>query len=139
MRLTKRAPDVWESAAFTSIFLASGFSCSQALSTPAHTQVTPAVGGQVKEQMQNRLWFASVVLSLSLENQIQFLAVAFFQVRVWVFVSQAGFQVLGFLFNSISFYRQSFRFILSSRKNQRQGFSALVSVSVGFERLCHFS
>jgi len=40
---TKRAPDVWESARFTSIFLASSFSCSQALSTPAHTQVTQTV------------------------------------------------------------------------------------------------
>lgn len=44
MRPTKRAPDVWDSAAFSSIFLASSFSCSQALSTPAHTQVTRAVG-----------------------------------------------------------------------------------------------
>jgi hypothetical protein len=35
---------VWDSAAFTSIFLASGFLCSQALSTPAHTQVTQTVG-----------------------------------------------------------------------------------------------
>ncbi len=42
--LTKRAPDVWDSAAFSSIFLASSFSCSQAESTPAHTQVTPTVG-----------------------------------------------------------------------------------------------
>ena len=42
--LTKRAPDVWDSAAFSSIFLASSFSCSQALSTPAHTQVTQTVG-----------------------------------------------------------------------------------------------
>ena len=42
-RLTKRAPDVWDSAAFSSIFLASSFSCSQALSTPAHTQVTQTV------------------------------------------------------------------------------------------------
>ena len=42
--LTKRAPDVWDSAAFSSIFLASGFSCSQAESTPAHTQVTQTVG-----------------------------------------------------------------------------------------------
>ena len=40
---TKRAPDVWDSAAFSSIFLASGFSCSQTESTPAHTQVTQAV------------------------------------------------------------------------------------------------
>jgi len=41
--LTKRAPDVWESAAFSSIFLASSFSCSQAESTPTHTQVTQTV------------------------------------------------------------------------------------------------
>ena len=48
---TKRAPDpstssgqaVWESARFTGIFLASGFSCSQTESTPAHTQVTQTV------------------------------------------------------------------------------------------------
>ncbi|NOT06250.1 MAG: hypothetical protein HOP27_16785 [Anaerolineales bacterium] len=43
-RPTKRAPDVWDSAAFSSIFLASSFSCSQAESTPAHTQVTQTVG-----------------------------------------------------------------------------------------------
>ena len=42
-RPTKRAPDVWDSAAFSSIFLASAFSCSQAESTPAHTQVTQTV------------------------------------------------------------------------------------------------
>ena len=41
--LTKRALDGWDSAAFSSIFLASSFSCSQALSTPAHTQVTQTV------------------------------------------------------------------------------------------------
>jgi hypothetical protein len=41
--LTKRAPDVWDSAAFSSIFLASAFSCSQTESTPAHTQVTQTV------------------------------------------------------------------------------------------------
>jgi hypothetical protein len=40
---TKRAPDVWDSAAFSSIFLASSFFCSQAESTPAHTQVTQTV------------------------------------------------------------------------------------------------
>jgi hypothetical protein len=33
-------PDVWESARFTGIFLASGFSCSQTESTPTHTQVS---------------------------------------------------------------------------------------------------
>jgi len=34
-RLTQRALDAWDSAVFSSIFLASGFSCSQAESTPA--------------------------------------------------------------------------------------------------------
>ena len=43
MRPTKRAPDVWESARFTSLFLASSFFCSQTESTPAHTQVTQTV------------------------------------------------------------------------------------------------
>jgi len=42
-RLIKRAVDLQESAASTSFFLASGFSCSQALSMPAHTQVTQTV------------------------------------------------------------------------------------------------
>jgi hypothetical protein len=42
--LTKRAPDVWDSAAFSSIFLASSFPCSQAESTPAHPPLTLAVG-----------------------------------------------------------------------------------------------
>jgi hypothetical protein len=42
-RPTKHTPGVGESARFTSIFLASSFLCSQAESTPAHTQVTPAV------------------------------------------------------------------------------------------------
>ncbi len=41
--LTKRAPDVWDSAAFSSIFHASSVSCSQAELTLAHTQVTQTV------------------------------------------------------------------------------------------------
>ena len=41
--LTKRAPDVWDSAAFSSIFHASSFSCSQAESTPAPARVTQTV------------------------------------------------------------------------------------------------
>ena len=40
---TKRAPDVWDSAAFSSIFLASSFPCSRTESQPAHTQVTHTV------------------------------------------------------------------------------------------------
>ena len=43
-RPTQRAPDVWDSARFRRIFLASSFSCSQAESTPATAPVTPAVG-----------------------------------------------------------------------------------------------
>jgi len=45
-RPTQRAADWWDSAAFSSIFLASSFFCSQAESTPAHTQVTQTVGLQ---------------------------------------------------------------------------------------------
>jgi hypothetical protein len=41
---------VWDSAAFSSIFLASSFSCSQAESTPAHTQVTQTVGQALANQ-----------------------------------------------------------------------------------------
>ena len=50
MRPTKRAPDVWDSAAFSSIFLASSFSCSQAESTPAHTQVTQTVSPPLSQR-----------------------------------------------------------------------------------------
>jgi hypothetical protein len=39
-----RTLDAGDSAAFSSIFLASGFLCSQAESTPAPAPVTPAVG-----------------------------------------------------------------------------------------------
>jgi len=43
-RLTKRAPDKWDSARFSSIFLAWSFFCSQAFSQPAHLRVTQTVG-----------------------------------------------------------------------------------------------
>ncbi len=68
--LTKRAPDVWDSAAFSSIFHASSFSCSQALFTPAHTQVTQAVGaplqnietlGQTHLDFENAYFFDEIV------------------------------------------------------------------------------
>jgi hypothetical protein len=42
-RPTQRADDWWDSAAFSSIFLASGFFCSQAESTPAHQRLTQTV------------------------------------------------------------------------------------------------
>ena len=41
---TKRALDAGDSAAFSSIFLASSFSCSQNESTPAPAPVTQTVG-----------------------------------------------------------------------------------------------
>lgn len=44
---TKRAVDGGDSARFTSIFLASGFSCSQALSQPAPPPLTQTVGRMV--------------------------------------------------------------------------------------------
>jgi len=53
-RPTKRAPDVWDSAAFSSIFLASGFSCSQTLSTPAHLRVTQTVRCFAEKQNQEQ-------------------------------------------------------------------------------------
>ena len=43
-RLTKRAVDGGDSATSRSIFLASGFSCSQALSKPAPPPLTQTVG-----------------------------------------------------------------------------------------------
>lgn len=42
-RRTKRAVDLWDSEAFTSIFLALGFSYSQVLSRPAHKPLTQTV------------------------------------------------------------------------------------------------
>jgi len=53
MRPTKRASDVWDSAAFLSIFLASSFSCSRTESTPAHTQVTQTVGRWRSKRINN--------------------------------------------------------------------------------------
>src|SRR5215213_11116521 len=44
--LTQRALDAGDSAAFSSIFLASSFLCSQAKSTPAPAPVTQTVGQQ---------------------------------------------------------------------------------------------
>jgi hypothetical protein len=49
-RPTKRAADGWESAAFSSIFLALGFFCSQAFSQPAHPPLTQAVGRLAHKQ-----------------------------------------------------------------------------------------
>ncbi|MCZ2459171.1 MAG: hypothetical protein LC128_06055, partial [Chitinophagales bacterium] len=65
--------DVWDSAAFSSIFLASSFFCSQTESTPAHTQVTQTVGTPLAQQGKNRSskQFAfSTVLSVKQNKEI---------------------------------------------------------------------
>jgi hypothetical protein len=46
---TKRALDAGDSEAFSSIFLASSFSCSQTESTSAHLPVTQTVGAVVTD------------------------------------------------------------------------------------------
>jgi hypothetical protein len=48
--LTKRAADWWDSAPFSSIFMALGFSCSPAESTPAHQRLTQTVGTPLAQQ-----------------------------------------------------------------------------------------
>src|SRR6266542_4021701 len=45
--LTQHALDAGDSAAFSSIFLASGFSCSQTESTPAPAPITHTVGRHI--------------------------------------------------------------------------------------------
>jgi|CXWL01.1.fsa_nt_gi ADP-ribose pyrophosphatase YjhB (NUDIX family) len=52
-----------------SIFLASSFSCSQALSTPAHTQVTQTVGWQVKEQKQRNKIIMNIIEEIIWEER----------------------------------------------------------------------
>jgi hypothetical protein len=76
---TKRAPDVWDSAAFSSIFLASGFSCSQTESTPAHTQVTQTVGWQCRRANAKPYLIRKFRFDNWLRNSNLFLAVAFFK------------------------------------------------------------
>jgi hypothetical protein len=53
MRPTKRAADWWDSAPFSSIFLASGFFCSQSESTPAHQRLTQTVGTPLAQQSKS--------------------------------------------------------------------------------------
>jgi len=62
---------VWDSAAFSSIFLASSFSCSRTESTPAHTQVTQAVSVPLREKPLGLFQkYVSVKSSSSLQNQV---------------------------------------------------------------------
>jgi len=53
-RPTKRAADFWESAASRSIFLASSFFCSQALSQPAQNPLTQTVGTPLAWQSKKK-------------------------------------------------------------------------------------
>jgi hypothetical protein len=56
-----RAADWWDSAPFLGIFLASGFSCSQAESQPAHQPLTPTVGqpkSKCKVVFDSQIWFS---------------------------------------------------------------------------------
>jgi len=50
--------DKWDSAAFSSILLASSFLCSQTESTPAHLPLTQTVGRFVKEESLQENKFA---------------------------------------------------------------------------------
>jgi hypothetical protein len=51
-RPTKRAADVWESAAFSSIFLAWSFFSFRVESHPTHTRLTQTVGQFLAKQSQ---------------------------------------------------------------------------------------
>ena len=75
---TKRAPDKWESARFTSIFLASSFFCFQAESTPAHLRVTQTVGQQAEEinKMRTKVQRSDELSSIFLELGCQYYAIA---------------------------------------------------------------
>jgi len=81
-RPTKRAPDVWDSAAFSGIFLASSFSRSQAESTPAHTQVTQTVGRQSQRAKPNTSLIRKVGFMFGSKIQNHFLVVAFSQIKI---------------------------------------------------------
>lgn len=47
------AADWWDSARFSGILLALGFSCSQAESQPAHQRLTPAIGSRISRSGQS--------------------------------------------------------------------------------------
>jgi hypothetical protein len=69
---------VWDSAAFSSIFLASSFSCSQTLSTPAHTQVTQTVGWLTPKSKYKTVFESQVSFLVCLKKQIHFLSSVIF-------------------------------------------------------------
>jgi hypothetical protein len=60
MRPTKRAADVWESAPFSSSFLAWIFFCFQVESPPTHTRLTQTVGqpsAKTKSSLNHKFCF----------------------------------------------------------------------------------
>jgi len=74
---------VWDSAAFSSIFLASSFSCSQALSTPAHTQVTQTVGWQRQRAKPNTSLIRKVDFMFGSKIHNHFFSGGVFQSKVF--------------------------------------------------------
>jgi hypothetical protein len=86
---------VWDSARFTSIFLASSFSCSQALSTPAHTQVTQTVGQPRAKPNSSLIQKVDSVVEFRNSKSV-FLAVAFFKSEFESLVRKQGFKFLAF-------------------------------------------
>ncbi len=135
--LTKRAPDVWDSAAFSSIFLASSFSCSQTESTPAHTQVTQTVR---QPKSKNKTIFETQVLFCRWVWKIKFSFFYrryFFKFAFWVLVFiQQVFKFSAFSLNKFSFRQQIFEvgFVESLKSASR--FLVCVLVSISFDWLC---
>jgi len=126
---TKRAPDKWDSAAFSSIFLASSFFCSQAESQPAHLRVTQTVGWQVIKPSASLLRKFRLRIKSS-SAAVLFSAAALFKLGFGSVFFASRFQVLG------SFgWRQfllwlCFGFTLSCRSNPLRDFWLALSFTV---------
>jgi hypothetical protein len=86
---------VWESATFSSIFLASSFSCSQTESTPAHTQVTHTVrqpSAKANPSLNRKFGFVVEFKKANLNLFSGGVGKFFFLVHV-----SSGFQIFGFI------------------------------------------
>jgi hypothetical protein len=88
---TKRALDAGDSAAFSSIFLASGFFCSRSESRPAHLRVTqtvrqPRAKPNTSLIRKFRFWqkYLFSAWRFSIHKVSLFLAVALFKVKFLV-------------------------------------------------------
>jgi hypothetical protein len=125
---------VWDSAAFSSIFLASSFSCSQTLSTPAHTQVTQTVG-QPKAKTNSSLIRKFRFIVEFRKANLFFSGGVFSSLRFESGFQQAGFQVL--VFGSTSFLSSAkFRVHFVESLKSASRFLVWVLVNVGFDWLC---